>query len=268
MIVILPIGYGVFAGLVAFSEWVNHNLRWEPDFSLYTQGGLGLYPSPIGRLLGSFGITTFAIFSIIGSALVVFLVFRASGTVWSSVAIALSPVVLYLAHVGIDGIALAFYAASLAGIMPARMLTIAALTHFSLVPFVALEVVRSKRLSPLGKVVIAYFVVPCVAMVLAVTPYGGVVSGLFDRDFPLAFVQGLGAGVIVAAPAILLFRLRPSVVVGFVIGAFECGIQGHLQARYLLPAAIFLAATGTRRSWVVSLGLPDVRFLPQPRRGV
>lgn len=245
------------AALVAGSAWwawATVRLRYSPDFELYSQGGLGIYPSPLGRVAGSLGEDVLVGLSILSAALVVLLVWRAAGTSWAAVALTLSPVTLYLGHAGIDPVGLALYTAALAGIRPGLTLTAAALTHWALAPFVLFEVARSKCLSWAQRALLSFFLGGAALIVLIVTPYGGIVAGLLDGGFPLAFLQGLAAGVALAAPALLVFRQRPAHVVALLIGAFECGLQQHLQARYLLPAAVLLVATGELRGWPTRLG--------------
>jgi hypothetical protein len=141
---------------------------------------------------------------------------------------------LYLSHAGADTISVAFYAAALAGIRPGLTLTAGVLTHWALLPFALLELVRAPRLHPAAKIVAGYFLLGSAIIVLIATPYGGIVAGLVDGRFPLAFAQGLGAGLLIGLPAILVFRVGPVHLIGWVLGAAECGLQGHLQARYLL----------------------------------
>lgn len=222
--------------------WHNVGLNMQPDFDLYTQGGLGLYPSPLGRLAGALGPHPFAWLSILCSGLCVLavglLARRYGGSpAWSSALFFLSPASLYLSYAGIDAIALALLLLALSGIAGPLLGPVAALTHLSLLPFAILFLPWTWP----GRFV-AIVLGGAVSLSLLLTPYSGVLLGWMHRDALTALWQALAASLILLGVGALWVRFSPTVLLFFSVGVVECVLQHHLQARYLLPfAAVALA---------------------------
>lgn len=90
--------------------WLEDHASLEPDTGLYTQGGIGLYPSPLGRALGALGPSVFAWANVVACGLVVVLVAvlasRAGGSPALAAVVALvTPLAYWTIFSGVDCIA-------------------------------------------------------------------------------------------------------------------------------------------------------------------
>ncbi len=230
--------------------YLELELVMQPDFSLYTQGGFGLYPSPAGRLLGAAGALPFALVSVAAAGVCVLAVALAArrrgfSPAGAALLFSLSPASLYLAYAGIDSIGLALLLLAVAGVGASWSLPLAALTHLSLVPFALLKLPRSLAARALFVIVAG-----CALLALALTPYAGVLTGLFHPDALEAMALGLGVVLLLSLPALLFVRRVPALwFVAAGVGVLECGLQHHLQARYGLPAAAVAAIHVERPAW-------------------
>jgi hypothetical protein len=227
--------------------WALLRLRAEPDFGLYTQGGLGLFPSPLGRALGAAGAPAFALLGAAAAGLAVLFVAQlaaAHGTdpLRAALLFALLPLGWLTAAAGADSLGLAIFLGGLVlvrrGFGRRGVLAISAgvLTHAQLAPFVLVSGVRWSRAALLTVVPIA---IVCVVSLL-LTPYSGVVVQLGQPAavgaFLVAFVIG-GLLVLAASPT------TSSTWLAVGIAAAECGAQHHFQARYFLPAFALACAS-------------------------
>lgn len=251
----MKLGLVAVVFVAARSAWGYFGLELVmlPDFALYSSGGLGLFPSPLGRLLGSLGPAPFAVVSVVGAGvctLAVGLAARARGAsmAWACWLFALSPASLYLAYAGVDAPALALLLLAFGSrhtLGRAAGVTLAALTHLSLVPF-ALLLGRRGYAGWLAGSVLGLVALGSVLL----TPYSGVVFGILEPGALTAMGLGALVGLGLSLPA-LLFVGRPPLAWWFAlaVGVLECGAQHHLQARYLLPAAAIAAASARWPAW-------------------
>lgn len=229
-------------------------LVMRPDFQLYTQGGIGLFPSPVGRLLGVLGPVPFALVSIAASGVCVWAVALAArrrglSPRLAAVVFVCSPGSLYLAYAGIDSIGLALLLLSIAGAWSAWTLPLSALTHLSLAPFSLLALPRTLAARAAVGVVAA-----CTFGSLLLTPYAGILTGLLHSGAPAAMGYGFLVSIVLSFPALLFVRGVPGMWwVATGVGVAECGLQHHLQARYLLPAAAVAAVYARSPRWVERL---------------
>ncbi len=244
MIVALIVVAAGLMGLRSFYGWSEFDLRMVPDFELYTAGGVGLYPSPLGRLAGSLGPDVFAGLSIGASVALVlvigFAVRRRRGglaAVAGLAALAVAPASLYFNYAGIDALALLPFALAAAGVLPIVFAVVAGLTHLSLAPYLVLLMPRPSQASWWSWFVLVPFGF-IVAAALLMTPYAGILTQLVAVAFVSNFVLGLAAWAILSAPLFLFGRPSGRTWLAALIGAAECGAQNHLQARYLLPAVV------------------------------
>lgn len=252
----MKLAYLFAAGIIArcWYGYFGEALIMQPDFSLYTQGGLGLFPSPIGRLLGFAGSTTFALVSVLASGVCIIAIALAARRAGGSAALAsglffVSPASLYLAYAGIDSIGLALLLLAFAGVGAYWLLPVAALTHLSLAPFALLRLPRSLAAQAAFTVVIAASVAA-----LLLTPYAGILTGLLHEGAPRAMASGLLVGVVLSSPAIWFVRSGSSYwLIAMGIGVLECGLQHHLQARYFLPAAAIAAVHVSVPAWLQAM---------------
>jgi len=255
----------LLAGLVsAFAAYGWHlGAVMVPDFSLYTQGGLGLFPSPVGRLLGALGPDAFAVLSIGGAGLVVLsaaALARARGGDPGVAAACVLPGALWLGYAGIDPIALALLGFGLFLAKPA-LVGLAAGAHLSLVPFAVLELGR--RSTWPARYALA-FVGLCAAFALALTPYQAILWLWLDwQALPIAGAALL-AGLALSLPGLLLTRPTGLWLFALAVGVVESAAQVHVQARYLLPA-VMLAGVGVPRGWPLqAAGLTSRLFFSLP----
>ncbi len=235
---------GLAASLIAWRSWhawIDHRQRMIPDFDLYTQGGFGVWPTIPGRALGALGPENFARLSIIAGALAVFIACaRSRSPVLAALGLVLSPASLYLAYAGIDPIGLLLFVVAAVGCRTLPVAVAAAATHYALLPYVLLELYRRRPNPVVAATVLCVLAVP-VAIALTITPYSGLIYGLLDwRILPYSII-GVGAGV--ALGGLLWLFVSPSkrIIAPFLVGGLLCGVQTHVQARYLLPAVFLLA---------------------------
>ncbi len=232
------------AGLVAWRSWhawVNHRQRMIPDFDLYTQGGLGIWPTIPGRALGALGPENFARLSIMAGALAVFIACaRSRSPVFAALGLVLSPASLYLAYAGIDPIGLLLFVVAAVGYRTLPIAVAAATTHYALLPYVLLELYRRRPNPVVAATLLCVLAVP-VTVALTMTPYSGLVYGLLDwRVLPYS-ILGVGAGVALGGLLWLFVIPTKRIIAPFLVGGALCGVQTHVQARYLLPAVFLLA---------------------------
>lgn len=250
----------IAGGVRAALSWMLLRFRAEPDFSSYTKGGIGLYPSPIGRLLGIVGPGDFAMLSAIGAGICVYLVALLAVTYgrdgWhAALYFVVLPIGWLTAAASVDAPALALFLAGALYVRrrefrSARTFTAAAmLTHLQLVPFVLVGGVRWSR----SAIATALPVAAVATVSLLLTPYAGVVERLVTIGFVgEATYALLVGGTLALLPTVVVGRAARAAYVAAAIAAVECGAQHHFQARYFLPAFAIACATA-RRSEAVDL---------------
>lgn len=247
----LTIALAFFVVLRSTWGYYDLGLTMQPDFQLYTVGGIGLFPSPIGRLLGALGPDIFAIISILASAVCVIAVALIARRCKLAPGLAatlyvISPASLYLSYAGIDAIGLALLLLSIAGVASKWLLPLSALTHLSLVPYVLVTLPRT--LAAYATTITVTFTA---LAALLMTPYSGVIFGILHPDALQAMALGFLLGIGLSLPALFFVRRVPGIYyAALAIGVFECGVQHHLQARYLLPAAAIAATQVQAPAWL------------------
>jgi hypothetical protein len=178
---------GVTVAGLAAASYAFVGLRLVPDWSSYTAPGLGLFPSPLGRLLGrADGWPLVAAGALSAGAVAALVVARARSV--TAVVLAL-PVLVWVLPAGVDGLGAAAGALTLAGVRrPGLAAAASLLAHpvSAVVPVV--EAVQARRkLVPL-------LVVAAGLLVAVVSPYRAVlVGGLTLRS--VAF----GSAIVAAA---------------------------------------------------------------------
>jgi len=249
------------AGLRSFVAVAFLGAVLEPDTGIYAQGGLGLFPSPVGRALGAFGVVGLAVATVAASAALPWLAARIALQVGGSPTLAavvalLTPLALWSIFVGVDALGAAFVLAGVLAHLRGRpthaiaWAALAAATHLATLPLVVLLVLVVVPRWRERLVVVAIFAA-FAALVLAVTPYGGNLAVL-DHPADIAKV-----GVLTVLLALLPYsvatkrllrrtQLRPLLVAlaaGTAAAAgFVGGLERQTNARYALPLVVLLAA--------------------------
>lgn len=221
----------------------RRGLYLVPDFAAYTAGGLGLYPSPLGRALGAAGSEGFALVSAVGFAGVVVAVSIAANRagrsgVFAAVLASVLAGSLYLAYAGIEAPSLALLLLGLGGVAPWLFVPIAAGMHLSLAPFALLVLPRSTAAGRAALILLGMVVTAA----LVFTPYRGIVAEASLR----AGLWGVVLGVFAAFPAWLVCKFDRTVGFAALVGASECVATGAPDARYFLPAALLLCSRSER----------------------
>lgn len=253
------------SGARALVGWLVLDATLIPDTELYAAGGLGLFPSPIGRALGAFGVVGLGVATVVGSAALPYLAARLAtraggGALFAAAVAFATPLALWSMFVGVDAIGAAlFLAACVAGLEHrygwlVAFAALAVLTHLAVLPLVVLLVLvvaSSWAHRLVGLAVLAAFA----GLVLAFTDYGPVVYSLDD---PAAIAKVGGLTLLIAfLPYVVALRrllsasdLRPLLVACALGTAFAAGLVGAAErqsnARYALPLVVLLAAVVAR----------------------
>lgn len=225
----------------------------QPDTALYTQGGFGLFPSPLGRALGSLGVDAIAGVNVAANALLVLGSMRLARSLGrnelAAGAIALlSPLGVWTIVASMDGIAAAllvwaaYMLASGRVWVSAGLAMVAAGFHTAALVIVALALLV--WLPRLG------FVVAVGGALLALgTQYATVVGD----PRPVAFVTSAAATAALFLVSFLPVVRRlgyawPAIAGGAVSAGLVASSAFQVDGRYMLPAvAIGAACVGPRR---------------------
>jgi len=239
--------FGLVAFLLSLCAYQGARAVLVPDTASYAQGGLGLFPSPIGRALGYFGTDVLAVWSSIGCGVCVCLVIIMGRRLGSSgiaggVLALLLPMGWWMFFTGVDSLG--------AGLMLGGFLAshrsgwwfgLAGLTHSALIP---LTLVRLWKYSPL--------IILGGILMLILTPYslevdpaslaGGLINALIIVAFVCLPFLILGrVGLWVAPPGLAIVALAVSLSVG----AMRQGIPSlelWTATRYGLPLFLLCCA--------------------------
>lgn len=260
----------VLAGLAAGRAlvawfWLEAELR--PDTRLYVSDGLGLFPSPLGRVLGSWGLDVLAVYNAAAcAALVVLAALLAQhygGRPFLAGLIALCiPVAFWTVFVGMDALG----AALLLGAVLCRakrktfdegfLLFAAVAVHLAVAPLVLAAALTNRRLWVPGAAVAVL-----VASAALLTPYGGNATGLLQpsRVFAVGTLTLLLALMPFGPWLVRLFRaheLRSLLVAWAVATGLAAGVVGaeakSSNTRYALPLVLLAAvivATPSGSRW-------------------
>jgi len=249
------------SGLRALIAWLVLDAVLIPDTALYAQGGLGLFPSPLGRALGAFGPVGLGVATVVASFFLPYLAARiaraAGGAPVLAAGIALlTPLALWSMFVGVDALGAALLLAALASHLEHRVrwavafAALAVLAHLAVLPLVlvlVLVLIRSWAYRIAALAALAVFA----AGVLRLTAYGGNLAALRE---PASIVKvGILTLGIAFLPYLVALRrlltaseLRPLLValaLGTALAAGYVGAQERrTNARYALPLVVLLAA--------------------------
>jgi hypothetical protein len=247
----------VFAFCRAMAGYHSFGATLKPDFSLYTSGGIHVYPSPLGTALGSVvGPNGFVLLAALASsALILFVSYHSVGLL-PVVAATLLPLGWITFFAGVDSIAAAIFLFSWVqrSTWKGRVgLALACTLHFALAPVLALLLIRrfARRLSLALVLSVGALAIPLVfaaGYLLLATPFGGLWAHL---SYPLSIllytaVTAVTAGAAWQAVAVLPWvRVHGTALLydgaaAFSAGCLEAGFQLHAQARYCLPGFLLL----------------------------
>jgi hypothetical protein len=237
--------------------WYHWHAQLMPDTWLYVQGGIGLFPSPLGRLIGSFGPNALAWVSALSTGAIVLLAAAIADELHGrrTLAAALAfcaPLGIWTIFAGVDALACALLLAGVWLLLrngwrhALACFTAAVLAHPAALPVVA-ALFWTRRTWHYSLAAGAIGV-----LALALTPYNGIVEGL---NHPLGFLRAGGATVAIAAatmaPLIYWTRHRTRLtraLNAFAVGTFlAAGFAGaaegvHSVARYALPLVMLACA--------------------------
>ena len=252
----LVLGLALVALLAARSAfaWLEWRERLVPDDLLYVSGGGWLYPSPLGRLIGSLdGMTGLAILNVAGAVVLGLAVYQlaerlAGNGPFALACLLLAPAGLYMDAAGVDAAAAGLFVAAVAtkGWRSPALAIAACVLHVAIVPFALLLLLRATS-STAVRVTCGLTGLALAGGVLLLTPYRGVPRG-FESPALVRWTTVtliLGVGPLAAVLIWLRPRLTPAgwfAIAVAVIAAIEAGAQGHLQIRYELPAVGLLGA--------------------------
>lgn len=230
------------AGARALFAWLAWRADLDPDTGLYAQGGLGIFPSPLGRIVGNGGPWAIALVNVAANIVLVFAVAALADRLGGSgsraaLIVLVTPLALWSMFASVDTVAAALVVSGLA--WGRRGLAFASAVGFHLA---ALLVVASSRRR--------LWVYGCVVGVplLLLTPYRGL---LLEVD-PVRVVSSAAATAAVFALTFAPFLLRLWRAVPYAFGgAAAAGLVAtstwETNCRYMLPAVAVAAAYSTRR---------------------
>lgn len=254
VVLLLAVAAGVKA---AAAHWLL-GATLIPDTGLYAQGGVGLYPSPLGRLVGVGGVGALALLNVGANVVAVLAAARIAGRLggrpWLAAAVlTVSPLGVWSIFTGVDTAAAALIAAGLAwgrGRFPWHWWAAVAF-H----PAAAL-IVASYAVAVRPRV--GLWVVAAGAVAALLTPY----RAMLDVDVWVAVTGALATfGVfLLTTPLLAIAPARSLVLPAAVGGAVAAGLMGAIawetNCRYLLPSV------------VVGAGVCGAARLPNMRRAL
>lgn len=235
----------------ALGAWALLDPRPElvPDTALYAQGGVGLFPSPLGRLVGVGGVPAIVALNVVSNALLVLGCIRLAGSRWAGVVALLAPLGVWSIFAGMDtaaACALVWAASELDRGRVARSAGLGALAvgfHMAAILVVGAFVLQRRS----GRLVL---VLGAISVALAAaTPYR---SALLELD-PWLVVTGAIATAAVYLLTFAPFVLRlvpalPAIAGGALASGLVAGHPWETNCRYMLPAVAVGAGVSTRRA--------------------
>lgn len=250
MTMVLPVAFSLLAAARTLWGWLTLHATWTPDFDEYTKGGIGLYPSPLGRAIGASGALPYLNVAacLLLPMLAAVLAKRNGGRAWlAAFGCSLAPLAWVGAWASVDMIAVcllmvAVYYHGHNEKTAAVFAVLATLTHWALMPFALLIFVRKRDLRILIPVGIVLFI-PAVATLLQ-TKYGdqadkfALARGIYGFFVTLALV-----GLLAVAWLWPFLRDRGIVLAWLVVAAAEAGFQNHVHIRYGLPVAAIASSS-------------------------
>lgn len=227
-------------GLRAWAGYRFFGATLTPDTDLYTQGGIGLFPSPLGRLLGNGGEAYLAFANSVAAVLIVLAVadfaLKLGGRPTLAAAVfVLCPLSWWSMFAGVDTLAALFIVGGFVygrGALPWHWLVAVGL-HLA-----ALLVVASYALTARRR--LGLWLVAAGAAVALLTPY----RGMFGKLDPFVFSSSatVTALVFVLCLPLLVFSGRalaatsPAIIGGAVASGLMASAPFETNMRYLLPA--------------------------------
>lgn len=249
----------VMVGGRGLHAWWAHEHQLIPDFALYTQGGVGLFPSPLGRAIGALGPNVLGTASAVAGGLSVALVGYLARSALAAWLFGLLPLTLWLSFASVDGIGLALILAAF-GSSSAVLAGVAAAVHLQLTPFaMAYLVVRGGWKSTAAAMGLLAIVVPAMLM----TAFSGLVYQALDLPGMVRHgLIGCWPAVLTVGLVVLVSARRGVVLGSTFLAAAECAVQHHANPRYfLLPVALACSTLKPWREWVRA---PGERALLRP----
>lgn len=228
------------AGARALFAW---RLGWylEPDAELYAQGGVGLFPSPLGRLVGVGGLHALGVLNVVANVLLVLAVARGAellgGRGWvAALVFNLAPLGVWSMFVGVDAAAAAALVAAMVwghGRPGLRLLllVVGVMLHPALLLVVVAYLVVIRPVPAL------WLTAAGMALALA-TPYRGIVLDL-DPFRVLTAAAITAAFYALTLPAFIarsVLLVLPAVAGGSLAAGLVASSSLESNCRYLLPA--------------------------------
>lgn len=221
-------------------------------------GGVGFFPSPLGRLIGLTGITGLAIFNILACLLLAIAIWKLSPktAIFSLLIWLVVPLSWWTAEVGVDalGCALLLWSLLTTGLPRLILGSLSVLVHLAILPLVMFWFLFGKN-APALRLAAWITCLGLGVMFLELTQYN--VVGHFS--IPRAGILSVEAFLLALWPFLLFTgRLRkslywPELAAWTIGGVLAAGIIGasdshHPQPRYLLPvvALACVSVTTTR----------------------
>lgn len=253
IVVLLAIAAGVRAAVAYFM----FGATLDPDTSLYAQGGVGLFPSPAGRLLGVGGQPALALGNIAANVVLVLAVARMAAQLggrprFAAAVFVLCPLSWWTIFAGVDTIAAALLLASFVW-MPYRWHLAGFGAAVAFHPAALLVVVAYLAIARLR---LALWLVAGGLGLAIATPYRAMVLHLD----PLTVATGAiaTAGIFLLCCPVYLSPVArfvvPAIAGGSIAAGLMAGASWETNARYMLPAVAIGSASlgrlripGTRR---------------------
>lgn len=242
---------GALGALRAYHA-VSIGAYWLPDYELYTAGGLGLYPSPLGRLLGVFGPVPFEIAHVVAAGalpVVVALVAyrRGRSPLLAGVLVSVLPLAFMGAYVSVDLMAVTVLAGSLLCGWGGRLLLclVAVMLHLALLPFavVALAELGRRYWLPIG-----FFLGVPALVSFWLTPYFGVWENIGTVGFYVGLIGTTAVALLLSGAIAFPWLHDRAIVLAWACAAgADAGLQGHIHVRYALPVLVVAAVSLGRR---------------------
>lgn len=246
----------------------------DPDTSLYAQGGLGVWPSPLGRLVGVGGLPALVALNVAANALLVLGVVLLAASSSSSGAgaaerrtfagarraqaagllVLVSPLAVWSIFVGMDTIAAAALVFGLLALRRAHRTASKALgglaAGFHMAAIAVLAFAWTDGRSGMRYRAIGSAAVALLGLALAlVTPYG---AALQELDLDRAASSAIATAAVFGLTFLpWLPRLRPAlpaIAGGAVCSGLMASSSWETNCRYMLPAVAIASAAAVRSS--------------------
>lgn len=244
--VVVGLASGV-AATRALIAWLTVRADLDPDTSLYAQGGLGVFPSPLGRFIGLGGPWAIALVNIAANALLVLAVAafaeRIGGRGWAAaLLVVVAPLSLWTIFAAMDTVAAALFMSGLAWGRRRTFFSLAVGLHLAaLLVVVAYAFGRRPWL--------ALAALAAGGIVVLSTPYRGILLDLDPVTVATSAVATAGIFLFTFLPFTLrLWEVRWVLIGGVLAAGLVSTSTWETNMRYTLPAVGLAAALATRRA--------------------